>query len=154
MSDDNLDLRPLEDVRTREDLHILPRDEVERRAAKAHYWLDVAKDMKGVQDELVEDLEDALNALKIYQYWFAALSNANDPNLVLVRRLLMKYNMGAPEPSQAPGKVYADGKDITEHPDSIEGTEVISAELVQTEDGEMHWLLNSGKAPEDEADDK
>lgn len=150
------DLRPLGDIKTPEDLHILPRDEVERRAAKAHYWLDVAKDLKGVQDELVEDLEAAINALKVYQFWFATMIQANDPNITLVRNLLLKYKMGSsPEPSQAPGKVYADGTDITEHPDSIEGSEAISAELVQTKDGEFHWIINESEPEEaDVVDDE
>lgn len=146
------DLRPLGEIETPRDLHILPRAEVERRAGRAQYWLDVAKDVRDQRDEVAQDLEDALNALRAYQYWFAQVGNMNDPNLELVRRLCLKYNMPAPYDSNA-GRVYADGKDITEHPDSIDVDEVTTVELVQTEDGQLHFLLKEAESLNDEVVD-
>jgi hypothetical protein len=56
--------------------------------------------------------------------------------------------MPAPYESNA-GKIYADGKDITERPDSIDSDEVTVVELVQTEDGEMRFLMKGEEPPPD-----
>lgn len=140
-----------------QDMSHYSRDEVERRAK---HWFDTALQMKHIQDELAHDLELALNACKSYQFWFATMMQANDPNLEVVRKLFIKYKMGSPEPSQAPGKVYADGQDITETPDAIDGEAVdfqewddipdnLTIELVQnTETGEFGWIIKDTE-PED-----
>lgn len=83
-------------------------------------WFEVAKDLKNVQDELAADLETALNACKQYQR-YAALNERPDPSFVAVRQLLTKYKMDY-VPATKTARVYVDGNDITEHPDSIQGS--------------------------------
>lgn len=130
-----------------DDLSERPREEVEAAARK---WFDIANDMKTIQEQLVDDLETALNACKQYQR-AAAIHEDPDPNFVTVRNLLTKYKMDY-VPAAKTARVFVDGVDITEHPDSIEGDADVmeltseeyngieTVELVQLEDGSMHFV--------------
>jgi hypothetical protein len=138
---DTDDIRPLGDIKERHDLHLLPRDEVERRAARAEYWLEVAKDMRMQRDEVAQDLEEAVNALKGYQYWFAIVGRTADPNAAAVAYLLEKYNMGDIEPSQSPDKVMIP-------------TTITKATLIRDEEtGKMHWVNVHDETPQLEIGD-
>jgi hypothetical protein len=81
-----------------------------------------SENLKKIQAQLVEDLEKALNLVVAYQRCLRILRSP-DPNFVDARRLLIKYKMKGVEPAGG-YKVYADGVDITLHPDSIEATVV------------------------------
>ena len=73
-----------------------------------------------VAKEILTDLERALNLIIQYQRTIKMLT-APDPSYVEARRMLIKYKMISIEPSQV-FKVYADGVDITLHPDSIQAS--------------------------------
>lgn len=125
-------------IQVKDDLDITAMVEV------AHKWFAVATDLKDIQTELVADLETALNLVRRYQEILVEL-NAPDPGLVAARLLLTKYKMSYTPPGNT-ARVYADGTDITEHPDSVPGSvaenelpEPDRIELIQTEDGKMHF---------------
>lgn len=80
------------------------------------------ENLKKIQAQLVEDLEKSLNLIVAYQRCLRILRSP-DPNYVEARRILTKYKMVGIEPS-GEFKVFADGVDITTHPDSIEATAV------------------------------
>jgi hypothetical protein len=125
-----------------DNLNTRTREEVEETARK---WFETAVHLKSVQDELVQDLEDALNLVRRYQAGFVDVGMP-DPGLVKARLLLTKYHMEYTPPA-GPGRVYADGVDITEHPDSIPGEAFDidgsdRMELVRTEDGQMHFIFS------------
>lgn len=90
------------------------------------------------RDALLVDLEKALNLCRQYQRYIS-MHGINDPTFVETRGLLTKYRMKFEHPNPI-GKVYADGQDITEHPDSIEGTTIEVKELgpVDTRRIEVH----------------
>lgn len=90
-----------------------------------------AANLQKIQDQLVEDLEKALNLVVAYQRCLRILRSP-DPNFVDARRLLLKYKMQGVEPAGG-FKVYADGVDITLHPDSIEATVVDEGMTVEGE---------------------
>lgn len=73
-----------------------------------------------IKDEIVNDFEEAMNLIIAYQRCLKILSSP-DPNFPKARRLLTKYRMAAEEPTNT-YRIYADGVDITIHPDSIEAT--------------------------------
>ena len=79
-----------------------------------------AEQFKWQRDEIAKDLEKALNICRDYQRILVMLQ-ANDPNFAEVNRLLTRYKMSH-ETRAAGGKIYAEGQDITDHPDSIEGS--------------------------------
>lgn len=72
------------------------------------------------RDEIAKDLEKALNICRSYQRILVML-DANDPNWVEVNQLLIRYKMPH-EKQSGGGKIFAEGVDITDHPDSIEGS--------------------------------
>lgn len=84
-----------------------------------------------IQTELVVDLEKALNMVVAYQRTIRILRSP-DPNFVEARKLLTKYKMVGIEPAEE-FKVFADGVDITLHPDSIESTAEVEGHVVQSE---------------------
>ena len=86
----------------------------------AQYWLDVAKDQRSMVETLAQDLESALNMCRRYHDVLDSLY-MNDPHLATLRKLLIKYHMETPGPSRG-GVIYAGTQNITDHPDSIEGT--------------------------------
>jgi hypothetical protein len=73
------------------------------------------------QGTILSDLEAALNMIRQYQRYLDMLV-ANDPQLVASRRLLTKYGMATGHNKPQPFRIYDEGRDITEHPDSIEGS--------------------------------
>lgn len=90
--------------------------------------------LQKIQDQLVEDLEKALNFIVAYQRCLRILRSP-DPNFTLVRPLLSKYKIVGVEPAGG-YKIYADGVDITLHPDSIEASvvdETVEGEIVTRE---------------------
>jgi hypothetical protein len=105
---------------------LVPTHEVHDEAALmqqvAYQRYGEVENLKKIQEQLVEDLEKALNLVVAYQRCLRILRSP-DPNFVEARRLLIKYKMKGVEPAGG-FKVYADGVDITLHPDSIEATVV------------------------------
>jgi hypothetical protein len=107
-------------------------------------YLAQLQDAQGIVTSLAQDLESALN---IIRHLSGALEMAMIPNpdIVAINSLLRKYKM--PTVGVADGmKVYADGKDITEHPDSVEGDVVETLELVADEEGNVGGRITSGDA--------
>lgn len=93
-----------------------------------------AEQFRWQRDAIAQDLEAALNICRDYQRILEML-NSNDPNWSKVNQLLTKYKMGHAHTSHA-GKIYVDGVDITDHPDSIEGsvTEVVELPASETQE--------------------
>jgi hypothetical protein len=98
---------------------------------------------------LLDDLEAALQLVWSYQRQFS-IAQMPDPSVVKARQLLTKWGMPFTA-TQSPFRIFADGKDITEHPDSIEGTteeqlsiegldEPERAELVADEHGDLRLI--------------
>lgn len=86
--------------------------------------------------KIIPDLEQAINLIRDYQRMLDMLGS-NDPNLVEAHKLMNKYGM-AQERVQL-YRILVDGIDITEHPDSIEGStsgviELESEELPEIEE--------------------
>lgn len=71
-------------------------------------------------EEVINDLEQMLNLIQDYQRIIKMLF-APDPHTVETRILLSKYKMGAIE-SHPAFRVFLDGRDITDYPDSIPAT--------------------------------
>lgn len=87
---------------------------------------------KYISDEhLQPDLEKALNLIRGYQRALRTL-DAPDSTYVEARQLLTKYGMAVGDTPSPSWRIYHDGEDITEHPDSIEGSTV---EVEELEDG-------------------
>ncbi len=81
-------------------------------------------------EEMVKDLQLALKMLQKYQRNLSMLG-APDPEIVDARALLRRYDM-AYEGWALAFRVFLDGEDITEHPDSTLGSaeEIVDTELV------------------------
>jgi hypothetical protein len=73
-------------------------------------------------EEIINDFEAALNLIQQYQRVLGMLDSP-DPNTVPARRLLNKYNMVATETSKR-YRIFLDGRDITDFPDSLPATAV------------------------------
>jgi hypothetical protein len=102
------------------------------------------REARGLITTLAEDLESALN---IIRHLSGALEMACVPNpdIVTINNLLRKYKM--PTVGVAEGmKVYVNGNDITEHPDSVESDVVETLELVADEEGNVGGRITSGDA--------
>lgn len=130
----------------------------EELAESTRKWYGIAVDTKNVRDQIAADLETALNACRQYQRMMAKIEMP-DPNFVTVRQLLTKYKMDY-TPAAKTARVFVDGVDITEHPDSIDSDAdvleltseeyygVETVELVQTEDGQFHIIPKGRVAPD------
>lgn len=95
--------------------------------AKLDAILRKARDIPGTA---LNDLQAALNCIRQYQRALDTLY-ANDPVLVEANNLLRKYKMPSGHVTDQPSRVYHGSKDITEHPDSIEGSTGPDLELAR-----------------------
>lgn len=82
-------------------------------------------------EEVINDLEQMLNLIQDYQRIIKMIF-APDPHTVETRILLSKYKMGAIE-SHPAFRVFLDGRDITDYPDSLPATaeEITDAQLAE-----------------------
>lgn len=103
--------------------------------------LELFQSTKWQRDQIAQDLEAALNMCRQYQRMVSMLG-VNDPNWVECRNLLTKYHMPFEHHTNAPGKIFAGEKDITLHPDSIEGATVEAEELPAGDDGQIPGQTN------------
>lgn len=114
---------------------------------------DEMREMRRQGGILITDLEIALNLIRRYAAILRDM-NVPDPRHVEARQLLRKYGMEAPKAAEG-FKVYADGVDITEHPDSIPGMAVEeelvagveTLELVGDEEGNMAFVGHRTELP-------
>ena len=86
-----------------------------------------------VKEQIINDLQTALELIQSYQRTLKILSSP-DPDTVKARKLLHKYKMISEE-SSPNYKIYLDGRDITNHPDSIEASST-EEEQLQIEAGD------------------
>lgn len=87
-------------------------------------------------DNLMPDLEIALNLIRDYQRTLKSL-HCPDKNYVTARNLLTKYGMSVGATPTEEFRVYCDGMDITEHPDSIPGSAAEAEEIDGAETPEL-----------------
>lgn len=74
------------------------------------------------------DLKTALELIRQYQSHLNRLCGP-DPSAVEANKLMRKYDMPLADLRQLPFRIYVDGIDITEHPDSIPGSVAVQDEL-------------------------
>jgi hypothetical protein len=89
---------------------------------------------EAVKEIIMNDFQRALELIQEYQRALDILCSP-DPNTVEARKLLNKYNMESLKSADG-FKVFLDGRDITDFPDSLPGSVEDDDDTLQIESGD------------------